>query len=86
MDLLYEEQPIVMFDTHPEPAAGLLWNALDRFKKHMTTAWTGVPYWQVSKGQLRLLWLTVRTTFLAAFAPVNVLPRPTAKKENATMN
>ena len=55
-----EEKPIIFFDSHPQAAPGYISEAITRFTNHLSTAWTGVPIWDVSLGQLRLAWTTVR--------------------------
>jgi len=60
MSYFMEERPIAFFDSHPEYSASFVWNTWDRFRRHITTAWTAVPNLDVSHGQLRLFWVTVR--------------------------
>ena len=54
-----EEKPIVFFDTYPGPAPSFIAASWDRFRRHISTAWTGVPNLDVPPGQLRLFWVTV---------------------------
>jgi len=56
---LFEEKPIILFDTHPGNATSFVQESWDRFRRHIGTAWTGVPYFDVSPGMLRLFWTTV---------------------------
>lgn len=70
----FEEKPIVFFDTHPEPEPGIIYDSLNRLKKHLITAWTAVPDLDVAPGQIRLAWITVSPPHLA-LANVNFLLR-----------
>ena len=60
MSYLVEERPIALFDSHPDATLSFVQHAWDRFRRHLTTAWTGVPDLDVSHGELRLFWVTVR--------------------------
>lgn len=53
------EQPIIFFDSKPGSGPGFVRASLNRFGRHLSTAWTGVAYKEVESGYLRLLWYTV---------------------------
>ncbi|TKX22459.1 hypothetical protein C1H76_5241 [Elsinoe australis] len=60
---LLEERPIIFFDSHPEPPAGIIRDSLSRFTKHLMTAWTGDVVIDVQPGMIRLQWYTTDGNF-----------------------
>ncbi|PNS18156.1 hypothetical protein CAC42_3601 [Sphaceloma murrayae] len=60
---LLDERPIIFFDSHPEPPAGIVRDSLSRFTKHLKTAWTGDVVIDVQPGMLRLQWYTTDGNF-----------------------
>lgn len=56
---IFDERPVIFFDSHPEPPAGMLWNAVSHVKGQLKTAWTGEVILDVKPGLLRLQWYTV---------------------------
>ncbi|KAG8631807.1 hypothetical protein KVT40_000947 [Elsinoe batatas] len=60
---LLDERPIVFFDSHPEPQTGIVRDSINRFTKHLMTAWTGDVVLDVEPGMLRLQWYTTDSTF-----------------------
>lgn len=65
----YDERPMIYFDSHPEPPAGLVWNALSHVKNQLYIAWTGDVVLDVQPGLLRLQWWTVRNPQAPSKAP-----------------
>ncbi|GAM91513.1 hypothetical protein ANO11243_095650 [Dothideomycetidae sp. 11243] len=56
--IMFEERPIIFFDSHPEPPAGIIWDSISHIKKQLTIAWTGDVVLDVQPGLLRLQWYT----------------------------
>ncbi|KAF4553534.1 Hypothetical protein D9617_6g092650 [Elsinoe fawcettii] len=60
---ILDERPIIFFDSHPEPQAGIVRDSISRFTKHLKTAWTGDVVLDIEPGMLRLQWYTTDNTF-----------------------
>ncbi|KAK8206808.1 hypothetical protein M8818_004643 [Zalaria obscura] len=51
-------QPIIVFDTRPEPPAGYIADTWKRFTAHLAVAWTGKPPKPLQPHELRLVFIT----------------------------
>ncbi|KAF2147769.1 hypothetical protein K461DRAFT_298385 [Myriangium duriaei CBS 260.36] len=59
----FAERPIVFFDSHPEPPAGIVWDSINSVKKQLIISWTGDVVLDVQPGLVRLQWYTTDGKF-----------------------